>query len=109
MPVFFCPAKPPVSLAINFISFERLFAPGYPPYWEHMDNGMWTFKCRKCNRAFEISLSKRQQALDFAKDKRCPGCGSVPSEASRAEAMRGDRWHEIIGFRMKKPTVPFAL
>jgi hypothetical protein len=42
---------------------------GYPPHWEQMDNGMWTFKC---------------------------------GEASRAAAMRSDRWHEIIGFGLEK-------
>lgn len=74
-----------------------------------MDKGTWTFKCRKCGTAFELELSERERAVDMARERRCPECGLVPGEASQAEAMRGDRWHKVIGYRREKKARPQIL
>ena len=66
-----------------------------------MDEGTWTFRCRSCDSAFELSLTERQHAGDCAKNEGCPNCGSVPSAASPAEAMRR---HKVIGYRQYKKT-----
>jgi DNA-directed RNA polymerase subunit RPC12/RpoP len=69
-----------------------------------MDDGTWTYKCRKCDSAFDLLLNKGDDAIDLARDARCPGCGTVPGDASPAEAMRGHRWHKIIGFILPRIT-----
>ena len=54
-----------------------------------MDTGTWTFRCRKCESAFELLLTEREHAGDAAREKGCPTCGLVPSDGR----------HKIIGYR----------
>ena len=67
-------------------------------------DGTWTFRCRKCDSAFEVVASEEEHAGDLAKDKRCPSCGLVPSDPAAAESIRGERWHKVIGFRGSQNT-----
>jgi DNA-directed RNA polymerase subunit RPC12/RpoP len=99
--------KPKNPLTIFYIFSNSLFIRRKASYSNHMDTGTWTFKCRSCDSAFEIPLTDRERAADFAREKRCPRCGSMPGEASRAEAAGGE--HKIIGYRVGKKTHPIIL
>jgi Zn finger protein HypA/HybF involved in hydrogenase expression len=72
-----------------------------------MDAGTWTFKCRKCGASFELPLTERQRAADIAREKPCPSCGGAPKDVTESESMRGENWHQVIGFRMenKRPFI----
>jgi hypothetical protein len=74
-----------------------------------MDKGTWTFRCRKCATAFELLLTEQDSANDLAKERRCPTCGLVPSDPAGREALDGERWHKVIGYRPEKNSRPFIL
>ncbi len=71
-----------------------------------MDTGTWTFRCRKCESAFELLLTERERAGAAAREKRCPKCGAAPDTG--AGAMHGERRHQIIGYRAANSR-PFIL
>lgn len=74
-----------------------------------MDKGTWTFRCRKCLGTFELLVSEQERASEFAREKRCPSCGLVPSDLDEAQAMVGERGHTVIGYRPEKNTRPFII
>ena len=74
-----------------------------------MEKGTWTFRCRKCCETFELLLTEKDRASEFAQEKRCPSCGQAPSNPHPAPAMTAEHGHKVIGYRPEKNTRPFLI